>query len=155
MSDFTRGGGLGRDRQFWLLANFFFRTTPYCISLNDRNDARVPPLPDGKTVLDIELQYSVDTVFDMIFTDSHFFHNFQVRNNFTFSCSHSVVNWDYCLFFWPLNVQIYLPSNKIVTKSKTQIFQFHENHDVQWQGVKKIYIGIYILSGSLLSQFRQ
>ena len=30
MSDFTRGrgGGLGRFRQFWLLAKFFFRTTP-------------------------------------------------------------------------------------------------------------------------------
>ena len=66
------------------IAHFNLCNDVLTVSLNDRNDARVPPLPDGKTVLDIELQYSVDTVFDMMFTDSHFFHNFQVRNNLSF-----------------------------------------------------------------------
>ena len=45
---------------------------------NDIPDVRVPPLPDGKTVLDIELQSSVDKVFDMMFSNSQFYHDFQV-----------------------------------------------------------------------------
>lgn len=51
--------------------------------VEEKPPENVPPLPDGRTLLDIDLNISVDKAFELFFTESDFYRNWLfVSNNF-------------------------------------------------------------------------